>query len=337
MAIQFKCPSCGSSLAYDAKTKKLLCDHCGYSKEVPDFESKNYHDMNGEDAKTYTCSSCGAQLITDENTSATFCNFCGNPTLIEDRLLDEAKPSGVVPFTVSKEQAKIIFRNWTKKGILTPKLLKKSATVEKMTGMYVPFWLYDYKARSQMKAKCTKTNVVRQGDYQITYTKHYVVNRDIEAKYNMIPADASEKMEDHIMDLLEPFEYQELVPFEMPYLSGFYAEKFNYAGEDMLPRIQKRVNEYITDTTKETIIGYSGVAVVENHLSGECMDMEYVLMPVWTLFYRWKNKNYMFTINGQTGKVVADRPVDPVRGVVMFFTVAVIIFALLFVLGGFFL
>lgn len=334
MAIQYKCPSCGAPLVYSADTKKLSCHSCGFSKEVPDFEYKTFSELNGASAKTYACSSCGATLITDEHTSATFCSFCGSPTLIEDRLLNEVRPSGVIPFTVTKEEATAIFKKWTQKGFLTPGLLKKESTVEKLTGMYVPFWIYDYDARTMMVAKCTKSTSHREGDYQVTHTHHYVVTRDVEAGYNMIPADASEKMEDGVMDKLEPYAYKELVPFEMPYLSGFYAEKYNYQGEELLDRIKARVTQYITASAKETIGGYDTVNIVENNITGKCVDMEYVLMPVWTLFYRWNKKEYMFTINGQTGKVVADRPVDALKTTISFFVIFAIVFLLLFIGGG---
>lgn len=335
MAIQYKCPSCGAPLVFDAQTKKLLCNSCGFTKDVPDFEKKTFEEMSGSSAKTYTCSSCGATLITDEYTAATFCKFCGSPTLIEDRLLNTVRPSGVIPFSVPREAAIERFRAWTRKGLFTPSLLRKNSTVEQITGMYVPFWLFDYNARTRMVAKCTRSHSTREGDYQVTYTEHYMVTRDVEANYDMIPADASEKMEDGVMDKLEPFSYDGLTPFEMPYLSGYYAEKYNYEGKDLEPRIAERARHYITESARETIQGYGTVNVIENSPAGYATDMEYVLMPVWTLTYRWKNENRMFTINGQTGKIVADRPVDPLRAFLFFLLFFVIAFILLFIGGGF--
>lgn len=122
--------------------------------------------------KIYNCQSCGAQLVADEYTSATFCSYCGNPTLVEDRLQGEFKPQLIIPFKINKEQAVDIYRKWLKKGPLTPKELSTSSTIEKISGVYVPFWLYSYNARTQMNAHANKVRTTRRGDTEYTYTDH---------------------------------------------------------------------------------------------------------------------------------------------------------------------
>lgn len=356
-ACSYLCPNCGAPMEYNVSILKMSCSHCGNVMEVWELEElysgdnetlnkentdKN-HNVTGEfednyrtgDFKVYRCKGCGAEVLTDENTAATFCSFCGRPSLMEDRLTGESMPSVVIPFKIKKEQALDIYKEWVKKGVLTPSTLKTQSTIEKITGMYVPFWLYDYNAGFDMTAKCTRVRTERVGEYEYIHTDHYIVNRSVETEYEKIPADASEKMPDDIMDKLEPFIYNDLTEFEMPYLSGFYAEKYNYDSEQMAPRVEERVKDYIYSATMDTVIGYSSVQVIKQHTRLGRRRARYSLLPVWVLNYKYMNKDYMFTLNGQTGKIVADRPISKQKMLLWFLGITSISFTLLFTAGLF--
>lgn len=343
----YECPGCGAAMQFDSEKQKMVCDHCGTSCTVEELEDIRTHDVEREDEvsgafsepeqngefKVYKCPSCGAELLTDEHTSATFCSFCGRPSLVEDRLSGVSMPSRVIPFKINKEQAKEQYRAWAKKGILTPSEFYSNSTIEKITGMYVPFWLYDYNARMELSAEATKVRHETRGDYRYTYTDHYMITRDVEADYDKVPADASEKMPDDVMDKLEPFKYEDLTAFEMPYLSGYYSEKYNYTAEDMSQRIEKRIRKYILDTTRNTIKGYTTVNIRHTNSRLNKQNAEYALMPVWVLNCRYNEKDYLFTLNGQTGKIVADRPVSKEKMAIWFVGIAVVVFVILMIIG----
>jgi DNA-directed RNA polymerase subunit RPC12/RpoP len=342
MPVTYKCPSCGAAMEFDSTSQSLKCGGCGTTISVEEYERqygeqyKNKEQHTDANMKVYHCQSCGAELVADEYTSATICSFCGNPSLVEDRLNGSFEPKSVIPFKIDREQAKQIYRGWVKKGPLTPKSLSTSSTIEKISGVYVPFWLYDFDARSQMEAKAEKVRTERHGDTEYIYTDHFHVYRDVAAQFEKIPADASEKMADDTMDKLEPFKYEELVPFSMPYLSGYLSERYNYTDEDMKSRVGKRVDKYITDITRGTINGYSSVSVMKNDISKNNKHNEYVLLPVWMLNYRYQGKDFQFVLNGQTGKIVADRPVSKGKAVAY----AVLVFLIMMIittLGGLFI
>lgn len=321
------CPGCGAKMVFDAGTQKMKCEYCETildvtslikSEQEASAEAKSNILVDGDfqaqqktgDFKVFHCASCGAELLTDDYTSATFCSFCGQPSMIEERLSGQVLPSYVIPFQIGKEQAQEIFKNWAKKGIFTPRTLKKDTTIQKVTGIYVPFWLYDYDAKMDCQADCIKVRHSSDSKYNYTYTDHYSVERYVTASYNRIPCDASIKMPDDTMDLLEPFNYNKLQKFNMAYLSGFYAEKFNYTAEDLTKRVEKRVTQYIEKNTLDTISGYTSVHIRNKNIYLNPQKAEYALLPVWLLSYRLGDKNYMFTLNGQTGKMVAKRPVS---------------------------
>lgn len=348
MPITFKCPGCGAAMEFDSQSQMLSCSRCGQKVSVQDYE-RLYGNVQNTDAgmynradnvngnmKVYHCETCGAELVADEFTSATFCSFCGNPSLVQDRLQGEFKPTTVIPFKIDRENAKEMYLKWAKKGILTPSTFYKDSTIEKISGIYVPFWLYDYRARTKMRARATTVRTERRGNKEYTYTDHYDIYRDVEAQFERIPADASEKMPDDTMDKLEPYNYDELITFAMPYLSGYLSERYNYTDDEMESRALTRANKYITDIARNTINGYSSVTVEGNDIQMEEINNEYALLPVWMLNYRYNGKNYMFALNGQTGKIVAVHPISKQKAVVW----GIIIFIVCFIIttiGGFFI
>lgn len=318
-----RCPSCGSNLKYDPKSQKMVCEHCGTALDA-DSKKDEFHVENGDTVegsfdeeikeeiklKVYKCPSCGAEIMTDEYTSSTHCGFCGNPTMMEDRFTGEHKPAYIIPFKIDKQQAVDMYTKWAKKGVFSPKYFAEQTTIEKITGMYVPFWLYDYNAREILTADATRVRTERKGDYEYVYTDHYSVGRDLECDYLKIPADASEKMPDDVMDMLEPFNYGEMCDFEMPYLSGFYSEKYNYTGDQMSPRVEFRVKQYINDAVMQSITGYANVNVIGRNVNIKKLQAKYALLPVWILNCKYKEKDIFFAMNGQTGRIVARKPLS---------------------------
>ncbi|MCI8465963.1 MAG: hypothetical protein HFI63_08920 [Lachnospiraceae bacterium] len=346
MVITYKCPSCGAPMRFDPESQKLSCEHCQTELSVKEYEERcgkplmreeteeekaadrmdgrpleteeegarvSYEQGPTMNVKKYHCSSCGAEVVTDETTAASICGFCGSPTLLEERMEGAKRPERVLPFQVTREQAVEKFRAWTKRGLFTPKEFRSQSTVDKITGIYVPFWLVDYQANVQLQARCTRTRVTRSKDTEYIYTDHYHVRRNMDAGYEKIPMDASEKMDDKTMDLLEPFHYQDLKRFDLPYLSGYLADVYSYTEKDMEGRGKQRVREYALAAARGSISGYSGVNVVEQRIRIDETRAEYVLLPVWMLNYRYQEKNYQFVINGQTGKMVGTLPLSKRR------------------------
>ncbi len=349
MVLSYKCPSCGADMVYDSEKGKLVCGNCGNVMEVDEVDAgkneeldefereeefkEEFKEWDG-DVNVFKCSSCGAELITDKVTAATFCSFCGAPTIIPSRLDDTAQPSKVIPFKISKEQAQSAFKKWCKNGLITPAGFASADRISKISGIYVPFWIYDCTSRADISANCTRVSVRRQGNYEITKTDHYYVQRDISADFLKVPADASEKMDDNLMDLLEPYDYSEFKEFKIPYLSGYLAEKYSYSNDEVYSRVKSRVNNYAEDYARAQIRGYSTVVVNNKRVVIKKRKADYVLLPVWILNYDYKGKIYTFAMNGQTGKLVGKPPIEAKKVVLYSVLVAFITFIIVSLLGG---
>lgn len=345
MVIQYKCPNCGADMTYDITCGKLHCDSCGTNEsienmplpdipeggkdEIPDVIPFNVSDIDNEsnfdysdairhqsvtldsfDIKQYHCKNCGAEVLTDNDTSATTCSFCGAATILSNRLSGDYAPSKVIPFKISKQQAQEAFKKWCRKGRLTPKGFMTADRIKSITGIYIPFWLFDVNAAGDADATCTRVRNYTRGDYIYTETSYYHVYRKADLNYLKIPADASEKMDDKLMDKLEPFEYSELLDFNMPYLAGYLAEKYNYTDKQLFPRIQNRVKPYLDQYISSSITGYTTTKYNRRNQDIRQRNAYYTLLPVWMVCYDYRDHEHIFAMNGQTGKIVGKPPLS---------------------------
>ncbi|GIO28092.1 TFIIB-type zinc ribbon-containing protein [Ornithinibacillus bavariensis] len=311
MLIHYKCPNCGDDMAFDSASGKLTCQSCGRNDSVEDFSEEFISTRFSDDeAKEYVCNNCGAAVITDADTSATSCSFCGAAVVLADRVSGNLAPDKVIPFKISKEEAIQAFKKWCKNGRLTPKGFMSADRIKGITGIYVPFWLYDLHSVADVTAKATKVSSYTRGDYIYTETKYYDVRRKIDLTFNKVPVDASEKMNDELMDKLEPYDYSSLKDFKTPYLAGYLAEKYNYNNKDLFPRVKSKVSSYIDKYIQSTIGGYSSVQYIEKNVDTNETKAHYVLLPVWMVYYDYDKQEHTFAMNGVNGKVVGRPPLS---------------------------
>lgn len=311
MIIQYKCPDCGADMFFDSESGKLSCDSCGRKDNVEDFPKELiYHAFTEGEAVEYHCKNCGAVVLTDADTTATTCSFCGAGVVLGDRLSGDMAPAKVIPFTISKEEAMKAFKAWCRNGLLTPKGFISADRVKSISGMYVPFWLYDLNSKGHADAVCTKVSTYSRGDYIYTDTSYYDVHRSVDLHYVKVPVDASEKMNDELMDKLEPYDYGQLKDFNTPYLSGYLAEKYNYDDKQLFPRVKERIEDYVESYIDSTVRGYATTSYRNKEIDTRQLNADYTLFPVWMVVYDYNKSEYTFAMNGQTGKVVGKPPIS---------------------------
>lgn len=311
MVLHYKCPNCGADMGFDSQLEMLSCHSCGRQDNIATFPKEwIISEFNPEETSQYHCKNCGAILITDGDTVATTCSFCGAGVVLADRVTGELAPAMVIPFAISKEEAQIAFRKWCKGGVLTPRGFMNADRIKNITGMYVPFWLYNINSNAVVNALATTKRTYSRGDYIYTETRHYKVDRHVNIDYIKVPVDASEKMNDDLMDKLEPYDYSKLRDFNTPYLAGYIAEKYNYTSDDLLPRVKERIRRYSKAFVNSTIVGYSTVTNTYEKIDMENKAAYYALLPVWMVCYDYRQSEHIFAMNGQTGKIVGKPPLS---------------------------
>lgn len=328
--IEYQCPCCNAGLHFSGAEQKLTCEYCDNSFELdtimeynkalhPDREEQfqwsdaEYVQWDSQEEETlnaFICSSCGGELVTDGNTAATFCPFCDNPAVLPGRLSGGLRPESVIPFKTTKEDAQKALLRLCQGKKLLPRDFTSKNRLEKITGMYVPFWLYDCSANVHGTYRATRTTHWSDSRYNYTKTDYFMLTREAAANFAAIPMDASTKIDDVTMESIEPFDQKDAVDFKTAYLSGFLADKYDVEPESGEARVKTRAGNTLDEMLQPTMSGYSSVVTSNKQLQVEHNKARYTLMPVWMLNTRYKDKVYTFAMNGQTGKMTGTLPID---------------------------
>ena len=311
MIIHYQCPNCAGNMSFDADNSTLSCPSCGYDENIEQHpEELIQAEFEEGDAREYHCENCSAVLLTDEHTVATSCDFCGSNVVIGNRVGGTLAPSKVIPFKVTKEEAIAAFKKWSRNGLLTPRGFASRERLQSIQGVYVPFWLYDFDSEIHVQATGKKIRKYVSGEYIYTETKVYEVERQLKLRYLKIPADASIKMDDTLMNKLEPYVYGDLEDFKTPYLAGFIAEKYNFTDEELKPRALEKIEPYIQQNISNSLNSYSTYSIHTSDIDTKTLKTYYALFPVWMITEDYDQEEFMFAMNGQTGKVVGKPPVS---------------------------
>lgn len=272
--------------------------------------------------RVYSCPSCGAELICDQSTAATACPYCGNPAIVPGQFSGALRPDYILPFRLSKDDAVQALRAHYKGKPFLPRSFTSANHIEQIQGVYVPFWLFDGGAEGAASYRASNTNVYETGDYEITETRHYHVVRAGSLAFEKIPVDASSKMPDDHMDSIEPFDYTQLRPFSTAYLPGYLADKYDVTIDDSRDRADTRCRETLTQALRDTVTGYGACVTEREDIALRRGKVHYALLPVWMLSTKWRGQDFLFAMNGQTGKLVGDLPTDRGRFWGMFAAIA---------------
>lgn len=264
----------------------------------------------------FVCNSCGARVVTDKNTSATFCAFCGSPALVGQRLTNEFKPQYMIPFKVSRQKAENAFLKWAGGGKWTPFGFVSKENVQKLTGLYVPFWLFDIKSHIDIEASAE--DVSYSGSY--CTTKYYEVTRQGDVEWKNIPLDGETRIDDKLMEAIEPFDFGKMIPYDYDYIPGFYADRYDQDAQALAKRATERGIAGMDQVIKSSIgKKYDRHKITKNRSTITSMAANYALLPVWFMAYKYHNKMYYFAMNGQTGEVAGQVPVSTVKKTGFFF------------------
>lgn len=356
MAIMdYKCPNCGGAINFDVNAQKVTCPFCdtefdmetlqGYDdilkSDTPDemnWNGGSNEEWSAEERdglSVYTCQSCGGEIIGDDTMGSTACPYCGNNVVIPSKWSGGLKPDFVIPFKFDKKAAKEALKNHFKGKVLLPKVFKNENHIEEIKGLYVPFWIFDAKASGRGRFKATKVRHWSDNDYNYTETSHYSVTRAGRLKFENVPADASKKMDDDLMQSLEPFNAKEAVDFQTAYLAGYLADKYDVEVEEAEIIANGRIKTSVEDKLRSTVTGYSSVSTESMNVSLSDAGVNYSLYPVWLLNTSWNGKLYTFAMNGQTGKFVGNLPVDKKLAGLIFAGSTVLLTVILYLIGIF--
>ena len=150
----------------------------------------------------------------------------------------------------------------------------------------------------------------RRGDTTYVTERIYELSRSARMRFSGVPADGSKKIDDDIMDAIEPFNYKDLKDFDMSYLSDFFCDKYDVEKTEVMPRIKERVENSATELLKKDMTGYGPVTIKSRNIRFLATKWRYMLLPVWFFTFKYRGKVFSFALNGQTGKAAGRYPVS---------------------------
>lgn len=344
----YQCPACTGPLHFAGASGKLECEYCGTAYDVAEIEAlyaekeekaqaaseqeaekaakraasgaedgwdassagAAWSDEEAAGLRSYCCPSCGAEIVCDQTTAATSCVYCGNPTVVPGQLGGNLKPDYVIPFKLDKDAAVKALKKYYKGKRLLPKAFSGDNHISELQGVYVPFWLFDGEVDCEACYDASRSHTHTEGDYEVTETEHYIVERQGSFQFQRIPVDGSSKMPDAHMDSIEPFDYSELKPFSTAYLPGYLADKYDVNAEESIPRANERVKGSADMLLRDTVRSYDSVICRSGNVRIHKGDVRYAMLPVWMLHTKWQDKDFLFAMNGQTGKLIGDLPIS---------------------------
>ncbi len=334
---QFPCRRCGADLVFAPGTNHLRCPYCGTENEVAaadvvieelDFEATVRH-LAGQaetvEVVTATCSNCGAETTLGPNVTGDACAFCGTALIVEGASTRLIRPQSLLPFKVTRPEAKEAFAKWLRSLWFAPSALKRhSGAAERLTGLYVPHWTYDaatdtrYHGRRGTYYYTTETYTTTENGRTVTktrrvrHTRWYPASGRVHVDFDDVLVAASETLPEVYRPRLGPAELQELVPYNDAYLAGFRTQHYTVGLEDgfraacdaMQPEIDRAI---CAD------IGGDEQQILHKDTRYDDVTFKHILLPLWISTYRFKDKPYRFVVDARTGQVQGERPWSAVK------------------------
>jgi len=323
------CINCGAKLTFAPGTESLSCEFCGAENKIEVDESVrqeaikeiDFHEFlrQGADTSakievsTISCDGCGASTTFDPNVVSDTCDFCDNPLVAANAHTSSViQPKAMLPFKVKDKEGQEMFKNWLKKLWFAPNKLKTYAKSDKLAGIYTPYWTYDADTYTSYSGE-------RGVDYEVTTTDSdgnetsetrtdwsYVSGR-VSRFFDDVMVPASKTLPQKLVHELEPWDLENLVPYDTKYLSGFKSETYQVGLEDGYGVAQNKMEPTIVSDIKGDI-GGDRQRISSKSTSYNDITFKHVLLPIWLSAYRFNDKVYRFMINGRTGEVQGERP-----------------------------
>ncbi len=340
---KYDCPSCGGNLSFDIGTQSLICPYCSSNVQIEfkdeeileyDIESamRNATTDWGDEQRTIKCENCGAETLVDAKNTAEFCAFCGSSHILKSDGENTIVPESLIPFKITKENAQKQFKKWISNRCFAPRALKHQYKSDKLSGVYIPFWTYDASTYSSYSAQrgtyyyVDVTEWVEQDGERKQVTKKERRTRweytagDFSKDFDDILIPASKQVKEKLLKRVEPFNLKELVKYQPHYISGFISERYSVDVDAGWNSAQLEIKSDLRNGITRKI---KGDVVKDLKISTHYEDIKFkhVLLPIWISAYKFKDKNYKFLINGQTGEVQGESPVSALK---ILFTILVL-------------
>ncbi|CAA6816252.1 MAG: Primosomal protein N' (Replication factor Y)-superfamily II helicase [uncultured Sulfurovum sp.] len=283
---------------------------------------KALHSLEHSDEKELSreikCNKCAATFTMTPYSFTGNCPYCRTPVITN--FVKEITPKSLLPFQLSQKEAQALFKKWIGSLWFAPSKLKKFfESNEELKGYYLPYWTYDANTNTHYQGQRGDTYYVsverivmvngkdtrqRVQEPRIRWTP---VSGQVNNSFDDITIGASKTISYAILDSLSPWHTEVLIPFNEKYLAGFNSEEYTLGLDNGFELAKVKMNTVIRQDIRRDIGGdQQQISTLKTQYHNT--SYKNVLFPIWTAKFTWKKKTYNYAINGQTGKVMGERP-----------------------------
>lgn len=318
------CANCGGTIKWNIAKQQLECASCR-TPYVPEttVERVEEHDFDGyvqregervsfpEDT-TIVCGGCGARIAVDEFCTATVCPMCGSTQLLEERQEAGVPPDGLIPFRIDRETAQQNFSRWVKSRWFAPNQLKRACQGGKLQGVYLPFWTFDAEVTTDYRGQGGNTHTYRDSKGNTHSRINWrPVRGTVGGHYDDLQVCAALNTASQVVEKVLPYNtWENTVPFSHSYLSGFLAEHYAIPATQAVETAKSQIRDGQIHEAEQDIRshGFSHTRVDDINITYHSVTYKHVLLPAWTSAFTYNGKQYIYIVNGESGKVGGQRP-----------------------------
>lgn len=343
---QNKCPKCGSTdISVNSINGHLRCNFCRYEFELEKITGmqEDISKLTGQvmtsgtqdivadanDIVTLKCSSCGAEVVIDTASAVQArCHWCRNTLSINEQIPNGSIPDVVLPFAVSKEDAKSQIEKFVgkRKFFAHPKFTKEFTT-ENIMGVYFPYMVIDVNAHSTLIGQGehkVRQYTRKEGDKNVTYydAELYNVERDfdiaiegltVESSIDKLDKQAKDKTT-NVINAIMPFDIENCVKYNATYLKGYTSEKRDTNVEQLKPLAESQAKDIAKFAANDTLKDYDrGVAWSTEQITIKGEQWKAAYFPVWLYSYQQEKGDkkilHYVAVNARTKETMGSVPI----------------------------
>jgi len=328
--VDYTCPRCGATTAYSVAEGGLKCSHCGYyeppekklvGKGAEEFEftldTLEYASHGwGEPRQELICHQCGAQTSISVGSLTRTCPFCGSNSVIQRESIQEVlRPRFLVPFNLKPVDCQKIAQGWLTKSWMIPKIVSGQAAFGDFKPIYLPYWTFDAVTNASWRAEVGHQVTERYYDHgdKTWKTRTRIEWRwesgNVQHFFDDLLVPGTKRLSHILLSQIGMFTTTDLIQYAPAYLAGLNAQAYDIGLGDSWETARTKMREKVRLECRNQA-STSHIRNFSMSLDFKEESWRYILLPVYVNAYRYDNNIYRVMVNGQTGAIAGQRPVD---------------------------
>lgn len=324
-SLSLACPACGSQQRYTPSTTSLTCTACGASSPITAsgdlsiverswdswMTSEGGTDITNLAGVVLTCEGCHATVESTE--LASVCQFCRGHLVPVSAPAGVVTPTGILPFGIDRQQAAAAFNAWVIDRRVGIDELRSINAAESFTSTYLPLWTFSGTATTEYEGRRGTRRPVLLRDDQVA----------TETDWTDVAGSVSTPITNHVVEAQDISVVQQrlvrevglagAVPFQPEYLAGHTAARYEVDPPGALATLRRKVEKRVIPMAVRAAIAGDETQVTSTRTSYTDLRFALILAPVWVLTYIAAGRTWMVLVDGRSGRVEGEYPIDSVK------------------------